>query len=139
MERAARLKKGHEEQIETLKRTAELDAEERTDASIQRILTQNKTLTDELAIHIEASHAFVCTCALRGILMPTLTWTQCSIVMASSMHADFCLAARVVSRQACQSTDLKSSVARIHGLHDTSLSILASARRLTSSCHCSVF
>ena len=53
MERAARAKKGHEEQIEALKRTAELDAEERTDASIQRILTQNQRLTDELAMHVE--------------------------------------------------------------------------------------
>lgn len=56
MERAARLKKGHEEQIEALKRTAELDAEERTDASIQRILTQNQRLTDELAMHVEVRH-----------------------------------------------------------------------------------
>lgn len=73
MERAARLKKGHEEQIEALKRTAELDAEERTDASIQRILTQNKNLTDELAIHVEASHASVCTYVLRGSLTPILS------------------------------------------------------------------
>lgn len=66
LERAARLKKGHEEQVEALKRTAELDAEERTDASIQRILTQNKNLTDELAIHVEASHGFACKCILHG-------------------------------------------------------------------------
>lgn len=72
MERAARLKKGHEEQIEALKRTAELDAEERTDASIQRILTQNKNLTDELAIHVEARHAVVCPYALRGKSTPRL-------------------------------------------------------------------
>ncbi|KAK9844405.1 hypothetical protein WJX74_002081 [Apatococcus lobatus] len=55
LERAARLKKSHEEQIEALKRTAELDAEERTDASIQRIITQNKNLTDELAVHVEVT------------------------------------------------------------------------------------
>ncbi|KAK9864094.1 hypothetical protein WJX84_004470 [Apatococcus fuscideae] len=55
LEKAARLKKGHEEQVEALKRTAELDAEERTDASIRRILTQNKNLTDELAMHVEVT------------------------------------------------------------------------------------
>lgn len=51
------------------------------------------------------------------------------------MHADLCLAVTVVSCQACNTTDPKLNHAKVHGLHNKSLGLFASAYRLPSFCH----
>jgi hypothetical protein len=55
IEQNTKLKKDYERKLEDMKRSAEEDIDERLDASVKRILQQNRRMAEELRLHVQES------------------------------------------------------------------------------------
>jgi hypothetical protein len=53
IEQNTKLKKDYERKLEDMKRSAEEDIDERLDASVKRILQQNRRMAEELRLHVQ--------------------------------------------------------------------------------------
>ena len=53
IEQNTKLKKEYEQKLEDLKKSAEEDIDERLDASVKRILQQNRRMAEELRLHVQ--------------------------------------------------------------------------------------
>lgn len=51
-----RMRKEYEQRLEELKKSAEEEVDERLDASVKRILAQNRRMAEELKIHVQVRH-----------------------------------------------------------------------------------
>ncbi len=69
-----RMRKDYEQRLEELKKSAEEEVDERLDASVKRILAQNRRMAEELRIHVQVRGSVRCRarprCTARRLASP---------------------------------------------------------------------
>ena len=61
------MRKEYEQKMDELKKSTDASLDERLDASVKRILQQNRRMAEELKIHVQVWGGGVCRGVCRGV------------------------------------------------------------------------
>ncbi|GIL78286.1 hypothetical protein Vretifemale_7734 [Volvox reticuliferus] len=105
-----RMRKEYEQRLEELKKSAEEEVDERLDASVKRILAQNRRMAEELKIHVQETEALQAEVRVLEEARARLTR---EVGLKTDIEAGY------AQRGARQAAALKESQARISSLENS--------------------
>ncbi|GLI63274.1 hypothetical protein VaNZ11_006179 [Volvox africanus] len=105
-----RMRKEYEQRLEELKKSAEEEVDERLDASVKRILGQNRRMAEELKIHVQETEALQAEVRVLEEARARLTR---EVGLKTDIEAGY------AQRGARQAAALKESQARISALENS--------------------